>query len=236
MLPYTYSGFARCALEGYTMQRAMVMDYGTSSFAQIADQFMWGDNLLVAPILNQKDNNAKSREVLLPSSQSWINFWTGVKVNVSTSMSDANSNGDFTTLNAAAPIEASPLFVKSGTILPLGPLKQYVSEKPADPLEIRIYPGSDGIFRLYEDDGTSREYMMSNAYSTITFEWKDTERMLTISNVEGSFDGMLKTRTFEIVLVSENHGAGLAPEIKPERVLSYVGEQMIVKLSDRSIN
>jgi alpha-D-xyloside xylohydrolase len=223
LLPYTYTGFARCAMEGYTMQRAMVMDYGID-FSMVTDQFMWGDNVLVAPVVTRADNNALSRNVVFPDLNrgDWIDFWTGETINVATSGSRS--------LNVSAPIEASPLFIKSGTVLTLGPMKQYVSEKPQDPLEIRIYSGSDGLFTLYEDDGTSRDYMDTKAYTNIEFHWNDAESTLTIGDIDGSFDGMLQTRTFEIVLVKRGHGAGLQPETAPDKVVTYIGAKMDVKI------
>lgn len=221
-LPYTYSGFARCALDGYTMQRAMVMDFGIG-MSKVADQFMWGDNVLVAPITTKADNDAKSRNVILPALEngSWTNFWTG---------SMASSGGVNGVVTVAAPIDASPLFVKSGTVLLLGPMKQFVTEKPQDPVEVRVYGGADGSFSLYEDDGTSRDYVETSAYTKIKFVWDNDATTLTISNVEGSFAGMLKTRTFEIVLVQKGHGAGLKAETKPNRIITYIGAKMVVKL------
>ena len=109
-------------------------------------------------------------------------------------------------------------------------MKQFVTEKPQDPVEVRVYGGADGSFSLYEDDGTSRDYVETSAYTKIKFVWDNDATTLTISNVKGSFAGMLKTRTFEIVLVQKGHGSGLKAETKPNRVITYIGAEMVVKL------
>ena len=216
MLPYTYSGFARVQNEGYTMQRAMVLAYGVD-WADVADQFMWGEDILVAPVVRRADNDARSRTVSFPPGL-WYNFWTAGTV------TSSNLNPVLT----PAPIDTSPLFVRAGAILPLGPLMQFTTEKSADPLEVRIYAGADGKFSLFEDDGASADAPAS----TIAFHWDDTKRVLKVDARVGSFDGMLKTRTFQVVLVgsasSPAHGAGMMPCDVPDKVVKYDGSELEV--------
>ena len=150
-------------------------------------------------------------------------------------MSSMNSNGEngeqsVTVVTVTAPIDESPLLIKSGTVLSLGPMKQYVAEKLNDPIEIRIYTGANGTFELYEDDGKSRDYLETKKYTLIKFDWKDTLKQLVIDDRVGSYDGMLKRRTFRIVRVGVGRGVGLLPEVKPEKIVTYVGDVMVVQL------
>jgi alpha-D-xyloside xylohydrolase len=110
-----------------------------------------------------------------------------------------------TTITADAPIDRIPLLVKAGSILPLGPTIQYTAEKPADPIELRIYPGADGQFVLYEDEGDNYDYE-KGVYATIAFQWDNGKRQLTIDNRKGGFPGMLKQRSFHVVVVGEGRG------------------------------
>jgi alpha-D-xyloside xylohydrolase len=118
--------------------------------------------------------------------------------------------------------------VKAGSILPLGPTIKYTAEKPADPIELRIYPGADAQFLLYEDEGDNYDYE-KGAYATIAFQWDNGKRQLTIEDRKGSFPGMLKQRSFHIVVVGEGRGAGMALTPKPDQVVSYDGSQKVVK-------
>ncbi len=112
----------------------------------------------------------------------------------------------------------------AGTILPLGPNLEYVDQQPADPLELRVYPGKDGSFTLYEDAGDSYDYE-HGAYTTIRFQWNDASKTLTIGKRSGAYEGMLKNRTFSIALV----GAGLG-ESTAARAVAYSGQEVRVKL------
>ena len=96
-------------------------------------------------------------------------------------------------------IDRVPMFVRAGSILPLGPEMQYVGEKKWDNLEMRVYPGANGSFVLYEDEGDNYNYE-KGAYATITFQWNDSKKVLTIGDRQGNYPGMLKTRTFTIVM------------------------------------
>jgi len=218
LLPYTYSGFARVYSEGYTMQRAVGMVWPQDLSARsIADQFMWGDAFMVAPIVSQAADNATAREVYLPAAGApWTCFWMGIAIDLRTER-----------IRAAAPIEHSPLFVRAGSIVPMGPYLQHTGEKTADPLEVRVYGGADGTFELYEDDGMSPQPCAS---SSITFQYTHVDGKMTISARKGSFDGMLEQRTINLVLVGKSHGAGLEPEASPDKVVAYDGSAVTVAL------
>ena len=100
-----------------------------------------------------------------------------------------------------------PLYVRAGSILPLGPDVEYAAEKSGNPIEVRVYRGANGTFTLYEDENDTYSYE-KGAYSTILFSWDEATHTLTIGDRTGSFPGMIETRAFRVVFVSENHGAG----------------------------
>jgi alpha-D-xyloside xylohydrolase len=159
----------------------------------------------------------KTRTVYLPAGNQWIDFWTG----------ETLAGGK--SVVADAPIDKIPLMVKSGSIVPMGPFVQYATEKPADPIELRIYPGADGSFTLYEDENDNYNYE-KGAYSTIDFHWDDANRRLRIDARKGTFPGMLKARTFHAVVVGKGHGVGVEVTENPNRAISYQGDPQIVQL------
>jgi alpha-D-xyloside xylohydrolase len=163
------------------------------------------------------EHREKTRSVYLPAGASWIDFWTGEKL----------EGGR--TIIADAPIEKIPLMIKAGSIVPMGPFLQYSTEKPADPIELRIYPGADGSFSLYEDENESYNYE-KGVYATIAFHWDDAKRQLTIGARKGDFPGMLKTRAFHIVMVSKSHGVGVEVTGNPDKVISYQGKDQTIPL------
>jgi len=156
-----------------------------------------------------------TRPVYLPAGTAWTDFWTG-----------ASSVGG-RTIVADAPIETLPLLVRAGSIVPLGPELQYATEKPADPIELRVYPGADGRFTLYEDENDGYAYE-KGVHATIGLVWDDARRQLTLEARQGQFPGMLKTRTFQVVLVREGHGTGGQPTPAPDRVVNYDGSRQVV--------
>jgi len=157
----------------------------------------------------------KNIDVYLPSGSEWYDFWTG----------DKTKGG--IEIKADAPIDLIPLFVKAGSVIPMGPFIQYSTEK-ADPIEIRIYRGADGTFTLYEDENDNYDYE-KGIYSTIDFIWQDSNKRLTIGAAKGKYPGMLETRIFNIVLVSRGHGAGIGVAKNFDKVIHYSGKKVIVK-------
>ncbi len=109
----------------------------------------------------------------------------------------------------------------------MGPFVQYATEKPDDPLELRIYPGADGSFTLYEDENDNYNYE-KGVFATIDFNWDNTKRQLTISKRKGSFPGMLNRRTFNVVLVNNNTGTDIGITAKPNKAILYNGEGQVI--------
>jgi len=157
-----------------------------------------------------------SRSVYLPKGTQWFDFWTG-----------KNYEGG-NTIKADARFETMPLFVKAGSVIPMGPFIQYSTEK-TDPLEIRIYPGADGEFALYEDENDNYNYE-KGVYSTIKFSWSDKKGTLTIDKPKGKFPGIMKERKFNIVLVGKNKGTGAEQSITPDKIVKYSGKKIVVEL------
>jgi alpha-D-xyloside xylohydrolase len=216
LLPYLYSVAWDITANGSTFMRPLAMDFPTDRQAlNIGEEYLFGPAILVTPVTTA---GATVQTVYLPADNApWYNFWTG-------STFPAGQR-----VETSAPIETLPLFVRPGSLIPMGPYLQYSNEKPADPIELRIYPGANGSFTLYEDEGDSYRYE-KGIYSTISFAWDDAKKMLTIDSRKGEFPGMLKDRTFTVVLVNVNHGNGIAPVDKPDTIVKYSGKQMKVKI------
>jgi alpha-D-xyloside xylohydrolase len=162
------------------------------------------------------EDRKKTRNVYLPAGSNWVDFWTG----------KTHSGGQ--TIVADAPTDKIPLFVKEGSIIPMGPFIQYAEEKEADPIELRIYPGNDASFTLYEDENDNYNYE-KGIYATIACSWDDAKKELTIDDRKGSFPGMLTKRHFKIVLVKEGHGTGEEITRNPDKVVLYDGEKLSIK-------
>jgi alpha-D-xyloside xylohydrolase len=212
LLPYIYSLAWKTTSEGYTPMRPLVMDFRTDVRADnIGDQFMYGPAFLVNPVTEPA---ASTRNVYLPPAK-WYSFW------------DGKSLEGGRAVDAPAPIDRLPLYVRAGSILPMGPEMEWSTEKPEDPIELRVYRGADGDFTLYEDENDTYDYEQG-VYATIPLHWDDAKQTLTIGDRQGKFPGMLQTRTFRIVFVGENHGAGVGPEDTPDKIVEYSGIQKTV--------
>jgi alpha-D-xyloside xylohydrolase len=159
----------------------------------------------------------KAKEVYLPGGTTWFDFWSG----------KTYQGGQQVRFDA--PIDMIPLLVKAGSIIPMGPFEEYSTQKPADPLELRIYKGSNGSFTLYEDENDNYNYE-KGIYATITFNWDDASKTLTIGDRKGEFPGMLKTRTIKIVLVDEKQGMGIELSKTVDKTVTYNGKQQTIKL------
>ena len=162
------------------------------------------------------EERQQTRNVYLPSDHRWYDFWTG----------DTLMGGQ--SITSAAPIDKIPLFVKAGSIIPMGPFVQYAAEKPTDPIYMRIYPGADGNFTLYEDENDNYNYE-KGFFSTISFSWNDAKHQLTIGKRKGSFPGMLENRNFQIVLVGKDQGNGIEFSKKSDKVIQYQGIKKVIQ-------
>ena len=214
LIPYLYSTAWQVTKNNDSYMRPLFADFAADKKVwNMTDEFMFGRSILAAPIVDpqyteekvirtdamtgwdRKEVNSekldwtatKSAVKYLPKGATWYDFWTNKKY----------QGGKTVTLETS--LDRVPMFVRAGSILPLGPEMQYVGEKAWDNLELRLYPGADGTFTLYEDEGDSYNYERG-VYTTIPFVWKDKTNTLIIGARQGSFPGMLQTRKFTIVL------------------------------------
>jgi alpha-D-xyloside xylohydrolase len=214
LLPYLYSTAWQITSNGTTFMRPLVMDFPKDQKVfGIGNQYLFGPAIMVTPVTTA---GATNQSVYLPATSTpWFDFWTGASV----------SGGQ--NIDAVAPIETLPLYVKPGSIVPMGPFLQYSSEKTADPIELRVYRGADAKFMIYEDEGDSYNYE-KGSYATIPISWNEAKQTLTVGKRVGSFPGMLKERTFNVVWVSNNHGAGVRVTDQPDAVVHYTGKETSV--------
>jgi alpha-D-xyloside xylohydrolase len=157
---------------------------------------------------------ASARHLYLPEA-SWYDFWTGSSIEGGRA------------IDASAPIDRIPLFIRAGSILPLGPDMEYAAEKPADPVELRVYRGANGNFTLYEDENDNYNYE-KGAHATIPLSWDEATHTLTIGGRTGTFPGMMEARTFRVVFVGENHGVGGGFTERVDKIVRYSGTKIIV--------
>jgi alpha-D-xyloside xylohydrolase len=208
LMPYIYDMAGKAYFDDYTIMRGLVMDFNNdTNVRNIADQYMFGSAIMVCPVLEYK---ARQREVYLPVSAGWYDFHTN----------KFYEGGQ--KLKVDAPLNTIPLFVKAGSIIPMGPDMEYTSEK-TDPITIKVYAGMDASFSLYEDEGTNYNYE-NNAFSLIPFNYNEAERVLTIGRRFGEFDGMKKSRDFIVDFIDSN---GKTYQFK---VPAYNGEELVVAL------
>ena len=239
LLPYIYSAAWAVTNNQSTMMRALVMDFKDKNVVNMNNEYMFGKSILVAPVVkaqytpetvlranaetgwDKKEASkeakgqsvnfaeAKSTKVYLPAGTAWYDFWTNAKIDGGQEIVKATT------------FDEIPLYVKAGSIIPFGPQVQYATEKKWDDLEIRVYPGTNGDFTLYEDENDNYNYE-KGVYSTISFSWNDKSKTLSIDTRKGSFSGMLVTRKFHIVLVSDGQ--------KQDKTVTYTGKKVVVKL------
>ena len=213
LLPYIYSEAWQVTKNGSTMMRPMVMDFnGDTAAVNRQFQYMFGKSILVAPVT---EPGTTEWNVYLPKADGWFDFWTGKHF----------AGGQ--TVKTDAPLDRIPLFVKAGSILPMGKIIQSSAEK-SDTLEIRVYKGADAKFDLYEDERDNYNYEKGK-YSIISFKWDEKRQTLTIGDKQGNYPGDLKKRIFNIVLVTENKGFGTNTSSTVKKIL-YVGNQVMTKL------
>ena len=237
LIPYLYSTAWQVTSDNASYLRPLFSDFANDRQVwNMTDEFMFGQSILAAPIVDpqyteekvirenamtgwdRKDrteggettqvawNEEKTAKKYLPKGADWYDFWTNRQL----------KGGQTVTLQTT--LDRVPMFVRAGSILPLAPEMQYVGEKSWENLEVRIYPGADGSFTLYEDEGDNYNYERGQ-YATILFQWNNKTRTLTIGKRQGQYPGMLQTRTFTIV----------TPEGKQQTV-NYNGSEVEVRL------
>lgn len=225
LLPYIYSTARRVHADDLSFLRAMGIAYPADPKTHaLKDQFMFGQSILVAPVIQAK---AQSRQVYLPQISGsdavnhWYDVWTG----------DLYLGGQ--TVHRPVDISMLPLYVPAGTILPWGPRVQYSEQSNWDQLEIRVYPGADGSFTLYEDERDNYNYEQGH-YTEIPFHWDEARQILTIGERQGSYQGMLAQRTFRLVLVNkaQQMGLGIRQAARYSQEVTYTGQRLEIKLDN----
>lgn len=222
LLPYIYSTDRRVYNDGFSFMRAMGIAYPTDAATHaLKDQFMFGRDILVAPVVQSQ---AEQRTIYLPKGDNWTDIWTGQQF----------EGGQQVTRNVD--LALMPLYVRQGTIIPWGPDVQYSEEHNWDNLEVRIYPGADGQFTLYEDERDNYNYEQGR-FSEIPFTWDDATQTLTIGKRSGEFDGMLQNRDFRIVLVdaSNNVGLGIKQSVRFSKEVTYEGNEVSIKIDNNNL-
>ena len=237
LIPYLYSTAWQVTSNNASYLRPLFSDFAQDRKVwDMTDEFLFGKNILAAPILDPQyteeqiiredamtgwdkkdvmvENNVmtidwtqpKTATKYLPKGTDWYDFWTNRRL----------KGGQTVTLQTT--IDHVPMFVRAGSILPLGPEMQYVGEKPWDNLELRVYPGADATFTLYEDEGDNYNYEQG-LYTTIEMRWNDRTRMLTIGERQGQYPGMLNARKFTLVLPDGT-----------TKTVDYSGQLLTIKL------
>lgn len=208
LMPYIYSLAGMTYFDDYTIMRPLVMDFmADTNVLNIGDTYMFGPAFMAAPVY---EYGARTRDVYFPECEGWYDFYTNRFMEA----------GVHKTVDA--PYDRMPLYVRAGSIVPVGPDMQWSDEKPAEVIDLYVYQGADGRFTLYEDENVNYNYE-KGAYSMIGFTYSEADRTLTIAERKGEFPGMLKERVFNVIPVSEK-GTGKAVKV------SYDGNTMNVVL------
>jgi len=215
LMPYIYSLTGMVTHQDYTIMRSLVMDFGNDKkVLEINDQFMFGPAFLVNPVTEYK---ARSRSLYLPDGIGWYDLRNGKYL----------KGGQI--IQAHAPYTEIPVYIKAGSIIPCGPEIQYTTEKPADPIRLFVYTGSNGSFTLYEDENVNYNYEKGK-FSKIPLSYNEKNKELTIGKRQGEFYGMLEKRTFEIVWISSQKPSGLEFQSKPDAVITYDGTRQSIQM------
>ena len=215
LMPYLYSMAGWVHLKDYTMMRGLIMDFnGDWQVTNIKDQWMFGPALMACPVAHYK---ARNRSVYFPKQTGWYNLYSGEYVEGGQS------------LIVDAPYERIPVFVREGSIIPFGPEIQYSDEKPAELINLYIYAGKDGQFMLYEDEGVNYNYEKGK-YATIDITYDDSSKTITFGKRNGQFNGMLKQRRFNVVLITREQPKALNMENPEGKLVQYNGKAVSIQL------
>jgi len=205
LLPYIYSASWNVTHDRGTMMRALAFDFRADPNAlEISDEYMFGPAFLVAPVVQAR---ADTRTVYLPGTDSWYDFWTGART----------AGGRV--IAAKADIATLPLYIRAGSIVPLGPVKTYADAPSTEPMELRVYPGRDGTFALYDDAGDGYGYE-TGEYAVVRITWNDAARRLDIGARQGRYPGMARSQSFRVTCVAGG-----------EQSVTYTGAAVSVNLT-----
>jgi alpha-D-xyloside xylohydrolase len=214
LLPYIYSDAWAVTNKGETIMMALPFVYpNDASVRDVGDQFLFGRSLLINPVTQA---GATTRKVTLPGGDDWYDFWSGKRI----------QGGQ--TIIADAPLDQMPIFVKAGSLVPLGPEIQYASQS-RDPLEVRIYGGKDADLQLYQDDGDGYAYERGER-ATIDLHWNDKAHELTIGDRSGAFPGMQSQLNFKFVLTRPGRGIGTESKNESDASVVYAGHRIAIRL------
>ncbi|HVF17081.1 MAG TPA: TIM-barrel domain-containing protein, partial [Steroidobacteraceae bacterium] len=214
LMPYIYTLAADTFHRDGTMMRGLAMDYPNDAKAlNINDQYLFGPSFLISPVYKHQ---ARTRSVYLPAGTRWYDFYSG----------EAQDGGK--SIEAAAPLARMPLFVKAGSIVPVGPAVQYTGEKPDAPITLYVYTGTNGQFELYEDDGLTYGYER-NAFSRISMQYDDASGELLIGARNGSYEGMPKTRTLNVRWITPGEANAANLDTASDATLEYSGQPIRFK-------
>jgi len=226
LMPYLYSLAGWAHFKDYTLMRALVMDFnGDREVENIGNQWMLGPALMACPVGYYK---ARNRSVYFPRQCGWYNLYTGEMV-IDKETSTLSSQLSNRRLVVDAPYEQIPVFVREGSIIPFGPAMEWSDEKPAELIHLYIYAGARGAFQLYEDEGTNYNYEKGK-YATIDITYDDDSRTVTFGARQGQFPGMLKTRQFNVVLITKDAAKPLDLDHPEGKLVEYSGKAVSVKL------
>ena len=215
LMPYTYTLAADTFHNDGTIMRGLTMDFmADKKTHNVRDEYMFGKAFLVAPVYEYK---ARERVIYLPAGADWFNFYDG-------SMTQGGK-----TVEESAPLVHMPLFVRAGSIVPIGPDIQYTGEKPGAPITLLVFTGADASFDLYEDDGVSYGYEQGQ-FARIPMHYDAAKGTLTLGERKGSFPGMAAERVFNVRWIKS--GGTVAPaelDAKPDATVTYKGAAVTIK-------
>lgn len=229
LLPYIYSEAGHAYHSGRSLIRPVAFGFPQDRRTHdLKGQMLFGQNILVSPVLAPMyygpgsaplNGAARQLEVYLPPG-TWFDFWTG------------QPHAGACTIRVDAPIEHMPVHVRAGTILPLGPVKQYAAEAVDAPIEVRVYPGADGHYTLYDDAGDGRSYQRGE-YTRIALHWHDASSTLTIGPRQGHYAGMERKLKFKLVVVGPAAGHGLEDGPGSATTVEYGGSTVRIRATGR---
>lgn len=215
LMPYLYSMAGWAHFKDYTLMRALVMDFnGDKEVENIGNQWMFGPALMACPVGYYK---ARNRSVYFPKQSGWYDLYTNEYIEGGQS------------LVVDAPYECIPVFVREGAIIPFGPEMEWSDEKPAELINLYVYAGKNGSFQLYEDEGVNYNYEKGK-YATIDITYDDASKTVKFGARKGQFNGMLKNRRFNVVLITKDAPKPLNLENPNGKMVQYDGKEVSVRL------
>src|SRR5450830_232426 len=214
LMPYIYATASDTHFNSGSIMRGLVMDFPKDEKVKdIRDQYLFGSAMLVAPVYA---HGARERSVYLPKGAAWYDYFTGQR----------HDGGK--TITVKAPETQMPLLVKAGAIVPMGPVTQYVDEKPDAPVTLKVYTGANGQFSFYEDDGVTEAYRRGE-FTRIPLRYDERTGTLSIGAREGQYKGMVGKRTFRVHFVKPGTSSADTLDTADKEV-TYEGKAVTVKL------